>query len=162
MDETDRSSHGTIGGGTPMKHSEKQIGTVARELKINPKTIRYYEEIGLLPTARRTAGGYRVYAASDIDRISFILRACALDFSLDDITEILSLRGNGQAPCAYVEQLVEKEMATIDGKIAALNQLREELNDIRRQAQTVVSEGAVGNECVCHLIENNMIRENGA
>ncbi|MFQ5433464.1 MAG: MerR family DNA-binding transcriptional regulator, partial [Anaerolineae bacterium] len=85
----------------------KQIGVAAHELGINPKTIRYYEEIGLIPQAQRTETGYRIYAQVDLDRIAFILRARELDFSLDDIGEILALREGGEAPCLYVTELVQ-------------------------------------------------------
>lgn len=137
----------------------KQIGAAARELGVNPKTIRYYEEIGLIPPAQRTQTGYRVYAQSDIDRIAFILRARELDFSLDDIGEILALREEGEAPCLYVTELVEKQLAVIDAKIAALNQLRQELGEIQRQAQIIPLDVIVDKECVCHLIQNQVIQE---
>ena len=136
----------------------KQIGSVARELDINPKTIRYYEEIDLIPPAQRTESGYRVYGQADIDRIAFILRARELDFSLDDIGEILALREGGETPCLYVTDLVQKQLAVIDAKIAALNQLREELEDVQRQAETIPLDTIVDKECVCHLIENRAIK----
>ncbi len=136
----------------------KQIGLAARELGINPKTIRYYEEIGLIPPAQRTESGYRVYGQADIDRIAFILRARELDFSLDDIGEILALREGGEAPCLYVTDLVQKQLAVIDAKIAALNQLREELEDVRRQAETIPLDAIADKECVCHLIENRAMK----
>ncbi len=136
----------------------KQIGSVARDLGINPKTIRYYEEINLIPQAQRTETGYRIYAQADIDRIAFILRARELDFSLDDIGEILALREDGETPCLYVTELVQKQLAIIDSKIAALNQLRNELTDVQQQAQ-IISVDVMDKECVCHLIENREIRE---
>jgi len=136
----------------------KQIGGVARELGVNPKTIRYYEEIGLIPPAQRTETGYRIYSQSDMDRIAFILRARELDFSLDDIGEILALREKGEAPCLYVTELVAKQLAIIDAKIAALNQLRQELGDIQRQAQTIPLDVIADKECVCHLIQNQTIQ----
>lgn len=136
----------------------KQIGSAARELGINPKTIRYYEEIGLIPPAQRNETGYRLYAQADIDRIAFILRARELDFSLDDIGEILALREDGEAPCLYVTELVQMQLAVIDAKINALNQLRNELKEVQQQAQ-VVSVDVLDKECVCHLIENRAIRE---
>jgi DNA-binding transcriptional MerR regulator len=136
----------------------KQIGSIARELGINPKTIRYYEEINLIPQAQRTETGYRVYAQADIDRIAFILRARELDFSLDDIGEILALREDGEAPCLYVTELVQKQLAVIDAKITALNQLRYELEEVQQQAQ-IISVDVMDKECVCHLIENREIRE---
>lgn len=137
----------------------QQIGNVARELDINPKTIRYYEEINLIPPPQRTETGYRLYSQSDIDRIAFILRARELDFSLDDIGEITALREGGDTPCLYVTELVRKQMAEIDAKIAALNQLRNELEDVQRQAQIIPLDVIMDKECVCHLIENREIRE---
>lgn len=132
----------------------KQIGEVARILKINPKTIRYYEEIGVIPAAQRTEKGYRVYPQAEIDRIAFVLRARALDFSLDDIGEILALREHGEAPCLYVSQLVEERITDIDARIATLNQLRLELESVHQQAQSLPLENIVNKDCVCHLIEN--------
>jgi DNA-binding transcriptional MerR regulator len=123
-------------------------------LGINPKTIRYYEEIGLIPRAQRTRSGYRLYEQAAIDRIAFILRARELDFSLDDIGEILALREQGEAPCLYVTELVEKQLAHIDAKIVALQQLQHELEEIRQQARSIPLEDIVNKECVCHLIEN--------
>lgn len=138
---------------------QRQIGEVAHKLGVNPKTTRYYEEISLIPPARRTTTGYRVYSQADIDRIAFILRARELDFSLDDIGEILALREGGETPCLYVTELVQKQLAEIDAKIAALNQLRNELEDVQRQAQIIPLDVIMDKECVCHLIENREIRE---
>lgn len=136
---------------------QKQIGEVARELGINPKTIRYYEEIGIIPKAQRTETDYRIYGQADIDRLAFILRARALEFSLDDIGEILALRENGEAPCLYVTELVQQQIATIDDKVAALIQLRRELEEIDRAAQSLPRESIANKACVCHLIENQAL-----
>jgi len=135
----------------------KQIGEVANNLGINAKTIRYYEEIGVVPKAQRTENGYRIYRQVDIDRLAFILRARELDFSLDDIGEILALREEGEAPCLYVTELVAKQIASIDAKIAALNQLRHELEEIERLAQSISLDVIANKDCVCHLIENQEI-----
>ena len=137
-----------------MEQKRKQIGMVARELGVNPKTIRYYEEIGLLPAPERSDGGYRVYKQGDIDKISFILRARSLDFSLDNIGDILSLSKNGEPPCSYVLDLIGREIATIDSKIEALRKLKEELKDIRNQAGSSPAPKEVDPNCTCRLIEN--------
>ena len=138
-----------------------QIGEVAQALGINPKTIRYYEEIGLIPKAARSAGGYRLYEQTDFDRLSFILRARGLDFSLDDIGEILALREDGEAPCLYVTELVDKRISDIDARIEGLNQLRHELEDIRVEAQSLPREDIVRKDCICHLIENEALVADG-
>lgn len=97
----------------------KRIGQVADELDLNPKTIRYYEEIGLIPKAQRNEVGYRVYDESQIDRLAFILRARALDFSLDEIREILALRERGEAPCLYVSERIQQRVEEISNHITA-------------------------------------------
>lgn len=84
-----------------------QIGDVARALGLNPKTIRYYEAIGLLPAPQRTEGGFRRYTPAEVERIDFIRRARALDLSLDEIREILGFRDEGEAPCPYVRHLLD-------------------------------------------------------
>ncbi len=137
-----------------MELNGKQIGAVAVELGVNPKTIRYYEGIGLIPAPRRSSGGYRVYNQSDIDRISFILRARSLDFSLENISDILTLRQSGKAPCSYVLNLIEKEISAIDKKILSFNRLRNELTDIRNQAASFPELENIDRGCTCHLIEN--------
>jgi len=139
-----------------------QIGEVAETLGINPKTIRYYEEIELIPEAPRNSAGYRLYARDDFDRLSFILRARSLDFSLDDIGEILALREDGEAPCMYVTGLVDKRISDIDARIEGLNQLRDELEDIREEAQSLPRADIVRKDCICHLIENEALVANGA
>lgn len=136
----------------------KQIGIVAGELDINPKTIRYYEEIELIPKAQRNQAGYRVYSQDDIERLAFILRARALDFSLDDIGEILAFREDGEAPCLYVTGLVSQRVMDIDAKIAALRQLRGELEEIQRDAQALPYEQIASKGCICHLIENQALK----
>ncbi|KAA3643978.1 MAG: heavy metal-responsive transcriptional regulator [Chloroflexi bacterium] len=137
----------------------KQIGLVADELGINPKTIRYYEERELIPEAERNQTGYRVYSQDAIERIGFILRARDLDFSLDDIGEILELRERGEAPCLYVTDLVSHRLLDIDAKIAALQQLRGELEVIQTEAQSLPREKIVNKDCICHLIENEALKE---
>ncbi|MFQ5922567.1 MAG: heavy metal-responsive transcriptional regulator [Anaerolineales bacterium] len=148
---------------TPVDKAERvQIGVVAERLGINPKTIRYYEEVGLIPEAPRSSAGYRLYGQTDFDRLSFILRARSLDFSLDDIGEILALREDSEAPCLYVTELVDKRISEIDAKIDGLNQLRSELEDIRKEAQSLPREDILRKDCICHLIENQALATDGA
>lgn len=132
----------------------KKIGAAAEELGINPKTIRYYEEIKLIPFARRNQGGHRVYGQDEIDRIAFILRARSLEFSLDDIREILALHEECEAPCLYVFDLVQRRIKTIDAKIMSLQQLRGELQDIYETGQTLPPEEIAQKNCICHLTKN--------
>jgi DNA-binding transcriptional MerR regulator len=139
----------------------QQIGEVAGQLDINPKTIRYYERIGLIPEPRRSKGGYRLYAPQDVERIAFILRAKTLDFSLEEIGEILALREQGEAPCPYVMQQIEGKMAVVEEKIAALHQLREELETLHEEASSLPPEQVAARGRFCHLIENRQLLEVG-
>lgn len=137
----------------------KQIGKVAEELGVNPKTIRYYEGIDLIPAPQRNPIGYRVYSADEVERIAFILRARNLDFSLDDIGEILALQETGEAPCLYVNELVNHRLLDIDHRIAELQQLRGELETIQTEAQALPQENIANKDCICHLIENGALKQ---
>lgn len=141
--------------------SQIQIGEVALRLGINPKTIRYYEEIGLIPEARRNQSGFRVYSQAEINRLAFILRARTLDISLDDIREILALREKGEAPCLYVTNLVARQVEEIDARVSALERLRNELIEIHHLAQSLPPENILNKNCICHLIENQALDKNG-
>ena len=74
------------------------IGELAADMHLNPKTIRYYEEIGLLPAPRRNAAGYRQYAAAERERLRFIAKAKALGFTLREIRELFALRDASRSP----------------------------------------------------------------
>jgi len=134
-----------------------QIGEAARTLRLNPKTIRYYEEIGLLPKPQRTEGGYRVYRQADVERIDFVRRARALDLSLDDIREILGFRDKGEAPCPYVLHLLEEKSKQIEREIVGLRELQRELRTLHAEAATLPPE-TMGKGCVCHIIENRQLQ----
>lgn len=74
-----------------------RIGELAVHFSLNPKTIRYYQEIGLLPRAHRSESGYRLYDELDAERLNFIRRAKTLGLSLDEIRDILSVEGRGRS-----------------------------------------------------------------
>ena len=126
------------------------IGQLADRLGINSKTIRYYEQIGLIPLAPRTSGGYREYSDTDADRLTFIRTAQRLGLSLEEVAEILSLRERGQRPCAYVRDVIEEQIRAVDRRIAELRALRGELRELRAAAAAVPeADGAT-----CRIIEH--------
>lgn len=104
-----------------------RIGELANELGLNPKTIRYYEGIGLLPEPERTASGYRDYDEHAADLLTFIKTAQRLGITLDEIGEILALRERGEQPCGYVREVLRRQVIEIDERIVELGQLRREL-----------------------------------
>ncbi|WP_342642843.1 MerR family transcriptional regulator [Rhodoligotrophos ferricapiens] len=103
------------------------IGDLARATGTTVESIRYYEQIGILPVPARTAGNYRAYDAGHLTRLSFIRRARALGFSLSQIRELLGLADDRERSCAEVDLIARAHLAEIEHKIADLNALRDEL-----------------------------------
>lgn len=130
-----------------------RIGVLAGKLGLNPRTIRFYESIDVLPEAPRTPSGYRDYGEADHQRLRFVRLAQSLGLTLDDIREILALRDRGEAPCAYVREVIDEQAAAIDRRIEELERMRLELRRLRRVARelpaTVPEDGGV-----CHILEH--------
>lgn len=128
------------------------VGQAARAAGLTRRAVRLYEERGLLPCAPRTAAGYRLYDSDDVDTLTFIRRARALDLSLDDIGAILALRRGGTTPCTAVRALVDARIAEIDQAITDLRALRASLAATRQDAATPSPEPEPG-AGVCPIIE---------
>jgi len=94
---------------------------------VSAKTIRYYEEIGLLPAPGRSENNYRQYTEHDVERLRLVAGARQLDISLDDIREILAMRDNKEAPCRILLNRMEQKADEIKGRIRALQELEREL-----------------------------------
>jgi Cu(I)-responsive transcriptional regulator len=103
------------------------IGTAARRSGITVKMIRYYEAIGLIAPAGRSAGNYRTYDGRDISRLEFIKRARGLGFSLEEIRQLLALWDDSGRASAEVKSLVMTHIAELDSRIAALKSMRRTL-----------------------------------
>lgn len=103
------------------------IGQLARESGVKPDTVRFYERSGLLAPPERTAAGYRVYEPAALDRIRFIKRAQKLGFTLEQIRQILSLRGNRPATCQCVLRMAEASLADVEAKLRDLQAFRDAL-----------------------------------
>ena len=103
------------------------IGEAAQASGVSAKMIRHYEAIRLLPAARRTAAGYRVYDEPDIRVLQFIHRGRALGFSLEDIAGLLALWQDKQRASADVRRLAEQHIAELNRKIAELGAMKRTL-----------------------------------
>ena len=100
------------------------IGQLGRVTATKIETIRYYERIGLLPVPARTAGNYRSYASDHARRLAFIRRARELGFSIEDVRELLDLAEHRERPCVEVDEIVARQLAATEKKIAARKRLR--------------------------------------
>ena len=130
---------------------EVRIGLLATEFGLNPKTVRYYEDIGLLTKARRTSSGYRIYGDREREQLAFILKARSMGLTLDEIGEILDLRKMGQQPCEHVLDVLDEKIEGIDAQLRVLQEFREELVSIKAEA----AKNATSNACVCGIIERH-------
>lgn len=112
------------------------IGGLAREAGVSTRTIRYYEEIGLLKTARRYAGGRRVFSSDALERLRFIGRLKRLGFSLEEISElndVFELRQSTAAMLGVLDRQLETHLSTIDEQLAELSRLRGDLTVYRER-----------------------------
>lgn len=108
-----------------------KIGEVAETSGLPVKTIRYYEEIGLLtPTVERSEARYRLFHIQVLNRLAFIKRSQSLGLNLKEIQQILAVHDHGELPCGEVKQHLEAKVAEITQQIEALNTLRTELQGI--------------------------------
>jgi Cu(I)-responsive transcriptional regulator len=109
------------------------IGTLAKRTGTKMQTIRYYEQIGLMPDPGRTDGGQRRYGDDDLDRLSFIRHSRQLGFSLDAIRELLELSDSPERSCAQVDAVAQKQLREVEARIARLEALRVELQRMIRE-----------------------------
>ncbi len=102
------------------------IKEASRASGLPAKTIRYYEEIGLI-APRRLANGYRRFGPADLDRLEFLARSRALGFGLEECRALLSLRADPHRASADVKRIAQRHLDSIDDRIAALEAMRESL-----------------------------------
>lgn len=136
-----------------------QIKELAQRTNLSSKTIRYYEEIGLLPSPRRLPNGYRDYDEADVDRVRFVVGARNLDFSLDDVEEILALRDRREAPCRTVLDLLQQRANEVSRRIIELQRLEADLRELHKVGQTFPMDDVDGKNCVCHLVSERAAGE---
>lgn len=103
------------------------IGIMSRQTGTKVQTIRYYEQIGLLPEPERTQGGQRRYHKADLDRLSFIRHARQLGFPLQDIRDMLGMADHPQQSCEEVDLIAQRQLREVEQRLARLKALRKEL-----------------------------------
>ncbi|WP_060880346.1 heavy metal-responsive transcriptional regulator [Streptomyces scabiei] len=111
-----------------------RISSLATATGLTTKTIRYYEQSGLLPAPPRTAGGYRDYPPAAQPRLTFIRDAQAAGLSLAEIRGVLALRDSGQALCPRTAALIEAHLRHIEERITALTRTQAALRQLTTRA----------------------------
>lgn len=106
------------------------IGSVAERCGMPPKTIRYYEDIGLIQPAERRANGYRTYSAVDARELKFIQRARGLGFSVEEVRELLDLWRDKTRPSIAVKAVATRHLEALDRKIEEFKSMRRTLADL--------------------------------
>ncbi len=105
------------------------IGEVAERSGIPPKTIRYYEDIGLVRPARN-GNGYRTFLETDLHKLAFLGRARALGFSIEDCRTLLDLYEDESRESAQVKTIAHEHLTAIDQKISLLQSMRATLSHL--------------------------------
>jgi MerR family copper efflux transcriptional regulator len=114
-----------------------RIGELARLTGVPTKTIRYYEEIGVLPAPNRTANDYRNYPDEAADRLVFVRDAQATGLTLTEIASILDLRSQGESTCLHVVDLLERHLSALDRHIKTLRETRKKLSTLTEEARAL-------------------------
>jgi DNA-binding transcriptional MerR regulator len=112
---------------------EFTIGDLARGTGCKVQTIRYYEEIGLMPAPARTAGNQRRYGQRHVDRLTFIRHSRELGFPLDAIRELLSLADRPEQPCETADLIARAQLHNVKRRIGRLQALKAELERMIEQ-----------------------------
>jgi DNA-binding transcriptional MerR regulator len=122
------------------------IGELSRRTGVRVPTIRYYEQVELLPAPPRTQGGQRRYDAAEVSRLNFICHARDLGFEVETIRELLTLSSQPDQSCAKIDRLARRHMLGVERRISRLEALRAEL-------QRMLSACSRGRVCECRVIE---------
>lgn len=135
-----------------VQEAQKLIGSVAKESGVSIKTIRYYEELGLLKASGRTEGKFRLFTPDVLARLSFIKRAQSLGLTLLEIRELLLVHDQGDLPCEQIKTKLQDKVNEIEQQIQQLLILKLELEGLLSGSSTLLEKV---DSVICPLIEQN-------
>jgi MerR family copper efflux transcriptional regulator len=127
-----------------------RIGELAAASGLTAKTLRFYEQTGLLPGPPRTPSGYRDYPAGTARRLRFIRDAQASGFTLAEIRGILDIHDTGEPPCEHVTELIDRHLTQVRRRIAELRATEEALCELAARASVTDPRGCAGGE-ICTI-----------
>jgi DNA-binding transcriptional MerR regulator len=122
------------------------IGALSRATGVKVPTIRYYEQVGLLPEPHRTSSDRRTYDEAAIKRLRFIRHARELGFDVDAIRQLLDLSDQPQRSCAEVDAIARRHLEEIASRLARLAALKEEV-------ERMISQCSQGKIAECHILD---------
>lgn len=111
------------------------IGRLARESGCKVQTIRYYEQIGLMPWPERSAGNQRLYGPAHADRLAFIRHSRELGFPLDAVRQLLGLADDPRRSCEAADRIAREQLANVEHRMARLATLKAELERMIEQCR---------------------------
>jgi len=126
-----------------VERNELSVGEVCAATGLSARTLRYYEELGLLPDVRRSAGGRRVYGPDELERLRFIGRLKALGLSLAEVQELNAVYAIGhstQQMLQSLDRLLDSHQAEVEDRIKSLDRLRSEIGSYREHIRARAEE----------------------
>jgi MerR family copper efflux transcriptional regulator len=125
------------------EHPPFRIGELSAQSGLSRDALRYYERLGLMPRARRTTGGFRLYPQGTLDRIRFIKQAQLHGLTLREIGELLGFQDRrGRERCRHVQLLLKRKLAALDGRLQQLQEFRQTLGGYLGQCERVLDRTA--------------------
>lgn len=129
-----------------------EIRKLVGKTGVPAKTIRYYEDIGLLPPPARKPNGYRNYSEIDVERLKLVAGARQMDIPIAEIQEILDMRDSQEPPCIRLLELIAQKKEEIQVRIEQLKQMDAELSVLYDLGMTFPKDDVEGKHCICHLV----------
>ncbi len=130
-----------------------KIGELAHLSGTTAKTIRFYEQAGVLPAPDRTASGYRDYGPEFVERLEFIRRAQAAGLSLREVRQVVTIADQGDAPCGHVVAALTDRLDQVRATIAELSALESHLTALLEHARVAEPVADAG---VCWILESDL------
>ena len=131
-----------------------RIGELSERSGVPTKTIRYWEQSGLVAEPARTGSGYRDYDDDTLAVLRFVQSAQTAGFTVAEIAQIIDIRSLGEAPCEHVTALIDRHLANIDQRMADLRQVRTHLRALAANA-AALDPARCAESPVCQIIDNS-------
>lgn len=127
---------------------ELTIGALAERTGCSVPTIRYYEEIGLIPAAKRRASGHRVYTTQLQERLTFIRRCRDFGFSIEQVRELVALSASAERDCTQTLQIAQQHLKTVRSRLVELRELERSLARFADSCEQLCAGGPARECCI--------------